>query len=340
MTTTYKITASEPNAAATIDALIRFLIPLLPSSLPIVAHLRTPPRRPNLTIYSSFDLIALLDNKVEESQARSAPPELFSIVTQCEPILVRYFCSGERDFNANDGRGWGAETDESRTADAHVESFFESWMPILFQESCGRPCLIGSLHHQWAPLLKKWTMEISAGDQKYIWDRGLASSHANVDHPASPLAVPPGFTLTPLSATEISRVIETSGIRRTREYVQMRLPYSLCLRKTDGAGGTSTAAGWGLIHAEGSVGTFWIEPEFRGKGYSRYVLNGLVQTHRQLLAATGEDDENFYINVDVVKGNIAATRLFESLGWKEAWKCFWVWVAPSDSPEVLSCSCS
>ncbi|KAG8863263.1 hypothetical protein FRB96_008754 [Tulasnella sp. 330] len=338
MTTTYKIITSESNTATTIDTLIRFLTPFLPSSLSVVAHLRAPPRPPSLTIYSSFDLDILLNKKVEESRASCALPALFSIATQCGPIL-RFFCSDERNIDDDDGRRGTAETDESKVAAAHVKSFFESWVPILLQESSGRPCLIGSLRHCWVPFLKTWAVRVGIGGQKYIWDLSLASSSLMVHGDlASPLAVPPGFILTQLSASEIPRVIETSGLTRSREEVQQRLPYSLCLRRSGGETGTSTVAGWALIRADGTIGTLWIEPKFRGKGYTRYILYGLVQTQRRLLAVAGEDDEKFCINVGVMKDNIAAAGLFEALGWKRAWKGFWVAVAPADSPDILSAS--
>ncbi|KAG9010337.1 hypothetical protein FRB93_004176 [Tulasnella sp. JGI-2019a] len=306
----HKIAASQSNA--TVDALVEFLTPFLPSSFCIIAHLRTLPRQPDLTVYSSFDLNTLNNN----AKLSSSPPSLFSIATQCKPILIRYFCSGERSINV----------DTNGTAELHVQSFFSEWVPAILRESGGHPCLVGSLNHRWVPFLRKWTSRAGPETQKYVSDKRTRESKPQTR------SLQAGFISVPLSVLDIPRVIETSNIPRSREYILARLPYSLCLRRPDEEAGSSKLAGWALIHEDGSIGALWVEPEFRGNGFSRYIVDGLVQKQLELVEGDGE---NLCTCVDVSTGNIAAERLFTAMGWKPAWRCFWVTVVPSDSPEVI-----
>lgn len=292
------------------EQLVHLLRPYLPTSLPIITHLTTPPRPPFLRIYLSSD--------VEELKTRRSKPFCVATASVDGPssTLVRFYCS--------------AEHEESHKADerasAEVKRFAETWLPCLFRDlNSDTQILIGTLHSRWTEIYKAWSVY-----------NGPCIKFLRAASPVKAVELGAGVRLVPLSDADIDRVIATTHIPRPRTYLEARRPYSVALRVED------TLAAWGIVHSDGSIGTLFTEPEFRRRGYGQIVMNALVSLALGLTADVGGSPEAEAVGqgatmgwcaVDVMKSNPDGLGLFSKLsGWTQGWDCAWVAIARSKLP--------
>ncbi|EPQ57515.1 hypothetical protein GLOTRDRAFT_127867 [Gloeophyllum trabeum ATCC 11539] len=295
-----------------VGRLVELLKHGVPQSLPILGSLfhSSPPTAetidgvaPKLYVWTSFDL-----NHADR-------PSLYSVVaySPLDNNQARYFCSADGSSDTPTGREKKHVVDFLTMFLRHVnDQLGDSSNPTMFK--------IGSVHEKWVDTLRSLDVDRANPCTKY-------------------LRAPPGpgdalpdrdvlggiFTISPLQPSDAESIISTSHISRSREYILSRSLTSICIRAAgaDGSGGRPIA--WALQHSDGSIGTLFVQPEYRGKGLARKVMGTLVNRLDQADAKAARGGALGWNWVDVVAGNTNAEHFFEGLqGWHRGWTCYWI----------------
>lgn len=132
-----------------------------------------------------------------------------------------------------------------------------------------------------------------------------------------------GLEFGELRSEDMDRVIATSSIRRIKETL-------LLLRNAavfSVTGYKKVAIAWAFISLDGSLTTWWVEEEWRGKGLgkavAKKVLNRMWEGGRQ----DGSEKGNVaWGHADVAVENWTSRRGLAGLGGVEDWVVRWIWV--------------
>jgi hypothetical protein len=235
-----------------IGDLISLLSPHAPSALPLLGSLSSVGEVTE--IYSSFPPDETL--QLAQQQVDGAHP-FFVVLAHMtggkdSSDQGRMYCSSERGAGENDSH-------DSQLVYAFVKSYMGHVPPVTSR-------YVGTVHHRWVNALRTNTSYVSKGPVAQ-W----------VAPPHSPSASQPtavvldGYYLDRLASDDIQHVIETSKVPRTYAYILSRLAYSVCVRET----GTDALVAWGLLHADCSIGTVFVEPAHRGKRLAKAVVESL-----------------------------------------------------------------
>ncbi|TFK54255.1 hypothetical protein OE88DRAFT_1169345 [Heliocybe sulcata] len=320
----FKVDLLQPGAVA---QLVNLLQPHIPYSLPLLGTLlHSSPSRlaeatdegliTNLHAWTSFD-----PKKIER-------PSVFSavILSTLDNNQARYFCSAETSGG-----------DPSQGERDHVLQFIQDFlsdlnrlglsssikmMPANEQVTVNAGIIVGSVHQKWLDTLSPLAGRIGPCT-KFLRPPSEPGSAAS--------SVPDlgqEFAITTLTPPDIQTLISSSAIPHTEEYFLSRCDTSICVRTVDAEGSPSRPVAWALQHTDGSIGTLYVQPEFRGKGLARAVVDSLARRLNEA-EVPGERGGAFGWNwADVVQNNVNAERFFAGLhGWNIGWKCYWMFLA-------------
>ncbi|KAI0072785.1 hypothetical protein K474DRAFT_329656 [Panus rudis PR-1116 ss-1] len=291
---------SRPN----IDNLASILRPYIPFSLPVLGTLFSGDVENNtLRIWSSFP-------------PTSQPPLVFSLVTQI-PLLngeFRYFCSAEASTRT-----------PGQLEEDHVLSTFRVLHRVIPPDTARGPngsILVGSVNDIWYPSLKPHSI-VKHTTAKYIRPPLPIRTQSNWnDSPHS------DWIITELREEDIGLVLSKSSLLRTPEYLRSRLPFSVSLRQSH----SSMPIAWNLLTSDGSTGMLHVEPEYRGRGFSRWVKAAMFRKLDQMYGTDDEEKKGQYPyarweSCNIFADNCKSIGLITSLeGWKEGWVSHWLHV--------------
>lgn len=190
--------------------------------------------------------------------------------------------------------------------------------------------LIGSIHEKWALALEPLSIW-SSGNTKFIHPPRPATAKK------AKMALPESATLARLADADIDAVLATSHIQRSRAYIASRASSSVVLRMPAPEGnGVTVPAAWALIHADGSIGSLYVDSAFRRMGLATVVVTALVEGAdikpdgmEGVGGSTKEEDNRGgaqgWFWGDVMDDNGESGAFFGRLdGWERGWVCNWM----------------
>jgi len=280
--------------------LINHLVSHLPHSLPIVGHITTPRAVTSITLYTTFQpdtqsfpeffCVGVLSSELYDDQ-------------EVRDVLIRFYCSSEKSQRVP-----SAELAERRF---RVGKFMQTWIPLLRRAAgqCHRLSL-GCLHEDWVGEVRGLAKEVQPPIIKFLHPPTTPNYTNRV-------SLPIGWRIAPLQASDIARVISTSSFRRSVGYIVSRQSYSRSIWIED------RLAGWGLYHSDGSIGTLYVEEEFRGRKVGSMLIDILQHVH--LRGGDSPLGVCGWWYVDTTAGGSDGEQMFSHLrGWEFGWKCFWI----------------
>ncbi|MCJ1283746.1 hypothetical protein MMC26_003077 [Xylographa opegraphella] len=122
------------------------------------------------------------------------------------------------------------------------------------------------------------------------------------------------------------RLLGSVGLRRRRRR-----------RRQEGGGGASEREGegegqlvaWAFLGPDGSLTSLHVEPEFRGRGLGKLVTRRLFALLGEGGRGSGFEDVREgeeWCHSDVATDNAGSIGVARGLGGEEGWECFWAWV--------------
>lgn len=293
----HHLDSSDPRIRS---ALVDLLKPYIPFSLPLLGSLENDAQTDSpdflVHIWTSFQFPL-----VEDASAL----EIFSIILLSTPADRQciLFCSED-----------ASPRPPSPIHEAHVLGVVQSFLGLPNEKYGRRLCIgteekrvltYGSVHVKWAQCIQPYALKMSPHYINYLCER----TEERAMTPA-----PDGLLISQLCESDVEVVMEKSMVTRTREYFVSRFPTSVCVRTHD----SSSPVAWVLMHADGSIGTLHVEPEFRRKGLGQLVMRELV---KKLDCPLG------WNWVAVGENNEKALQLFDSLReWNPRWTCLWIFM--------------
>ncbi|KAH7913155.1 hypothetical protein BJ138DRAFT_1146690 [Hygrophoropsis aurantiaca] len=317
--------------------LVRVLSPHVPFSLHILGGLlNSSARTEKLNCVDPSKIYAWSSMPLNNIDASSA---LFSIVIfSSVSHQFRFFCSAE-----------SASGPPTEAEEAHVVSMVQSVLQLAHTEapkydsvlkSVGPSeapterhpdekamIVIGAVHEKWQPCLRT----LSAAQNPQV--RYVASPSGS---PADTLGhISDEWIVSRIQESDIDAVRGTSHIPRSKAYLLSRSAYSVCIRRRheEGEDEVRKPIAWALMHADGSVGTLYVNTEYRGKGLAQIVMKGLVDklNFRKGNPSLEDDDVGGgalgwnWADTDI--WNNEGRRFFDSLtGWRLGWICHWTYM--------------
>lgn len=293
----------------TAGAFTSFLEPFLPFSCSVIgltqSHLAPQPD-PYLKVWATFDF--------SNYQSTSEVPELFTIAV-FTPIQGRLFCSA--DTSPED------VTAEELIHREKVTRLYAVTATSLVRTLPGHredsEYLLGVIHERFIPLV-----------EPYAGGRSITPYRLFLYHPSNTevtdtTATGPDATkwlVTNLEESDLELVRSTSHVQRTIEYLRARIPVSTCIRDPDSANGRRPVA-WLIKQLDGSLGTLYVDPDYRGRRLSGLVVGECIKRLRENSENGGLASQwNF---VEVFQENQSGIRLFNRLeGWQSGWGTWWV----------------
>jgi len=295
----YRLDTSDPCICS---ALVNLLKLYVPYSLPLLGSLASDAQTDRqvspallVHVWASFQF-PLVGN--------ASIPEIFCIIllSTLSDRQCTLFCSED-----------ASPLPPTPTHEAHVMNVIRSFLALPGEEygrllhsgaKERRVLTYGSVHSKWTQCIEPYTLKIS----RYITYLCERTDDRTVT------SVPEGMLLSQLCESDVEVVMEESSVGRTREYFVSRFPTSICMRTHH----SHKPVAWALMHANGSIGTLHVEPEFRRKGLGQLVMRELVNRF------ANREGWNW---VDVHENNTAAVRFFDSLtDWNAGWTCMWIFV--------------
>lgn len=101
--------------------------------------------------------------------------------------------------------------------------------------------------------------------------------------------------------------MKTLKVDHSSEYLLSRLPHSTLLFSD-----STTLVGHCITHLDGSIGTLFINSDYRGKRLGKILVADRMS----------REERRSYSYVD--RDNLASLGVFKSLDWTESWDCSWV----------------
>ncbi|EGN99771.1 hypothetical protein SERLA73DRAFT_179971 [Serpula lacrymans var. lacrymans S7.3] len=186
--------------------------------------------------------------------------------------------------------------------------------------------LIGAVHEKWASCLRP----LSASQNpcmRYILPPILANEESS-DSSSD-------WLISQLQESDIETVRGTSHIPRSKEYLLSRSPCSVCIRDQPSEGNSSgTPVAWVLMHADGSIGTLYVDSKFRRRGLAQLAMRELVKKldFRKGGFLISENDDLGggalgwnWTDTDVYNGQ--GRGFFDSFdGWQYGWTGHWTYL--------------
>ncbi|KZT26768.1 hypothetical protein NEOLEDRAFT_207535 [Neolentinus lepideus HHB14362 ss-1] len=322
--TLFKVDLTQPESAL---KLVHLLQPCIPQCLPVLgtllhsspSHGESPTSYgsiSNLYAWASFDLDA------------TGTPSLFSVVviSTLDNNQARYFCSAENN-----------QEEPSQQEKAHVLDFIRAFLNIVNklglsssikmipaneQVTAKGGIMVGSMHQKWVDTLSPLAGRIGPCT-KFLRPPSVPGSA-----PITIGGLEGNFTISPLTALDIQTLVSTSAIPHSKEYFLSRCDTSICIGTIGAEGSPSQPVAWALQHTDGSIGTLYVQPELRGKGLARTVVESLVRRLDQAEMPEERGGAFRWNWVDTVENNVNAERFFGSLqGWNKGWMCYWMFLA-------------
>jgi GNAT superfamily N-acetyltransferase len=188
--------------------------------------------------------------------------------------------------------------------------------------------LLGSVNEKWQPCLAplgNWLTDNTKFLRGPTYERAVSPFDLSTEALKSAYGLPAGVALDRLQDDDLELVMSLTHFR-TYEYLAGRKKKSICVRVPDESrtNGVMTPVAWVLVHADGSLGTLHVQPEYRRHGLAKGVMRALVDS----LAGSrdGHVGGTFgWFAVDVQMGNKSAERFFGALeGWNPAWQVGWM----------------
>ncbi|KAH7888583.1 hypothetical protein F5I97DRAFT_1925105 [Phlebopus sp. FC_14] len=327
----------------TLGALVELLSPHVPHSLPVLGNiLNTCPRSQTIANVDPSQVFVWSTTPLPTSSSHVAsPPPLFSIlIFSPASHQFRFFCSAETSS--------GPPTEEE---EAHVLHICRSVLRMAARHSptynsiltckASTPdshptdrvetdpsmIVIGGVHEKWHSCLRP----LSEWQNPYVRFNLPPTSLPHKDAQPSQ-----GWIISQIRESDINVIRATTAIPRSVDYIRSRAPYSVCIRPKgtypDDQGQKPIA--WALMHADGSIGTLFVDPLHRGKGVAKLAINTLVQkldlTKGYASTPTNGDLGGGTLGwnwSDTDVWNEKAKKLFHSLGgWREEWTCHWTYM--------------
>ncbi|EIW83205.1 hypothetical protein CONPUDRAFT_152241 [Coniophora puteana RWD-64-598 SS2] len=161
------------------------------------------------------------------------------------------------------------------------------------------------------------------------------------DHPAA-LPLSESWTISKIEERDVDAVRSTSHIPRSREYLLSRSATSVCIRD-EAASPPGRAISWGLLHADGSIGALYVDPDYRRRGLAKFVVKELVRKldvrFPDSPLASGDEGGGAlgwnWTEADV--WNEESQKLLLSLeGWRYGWMVHWTYIRGDRAMKKLS----
>jgi ribosomal protein S18 acetylase RimI-like enzyme len=292
----------------TTKAFIALLESFLPFSCGFIgltqSHL-TPQPDPYLKVWVTFDF----------SNYHSTPevPELFTVAI-FTPIQGRLFCSA--DASPED------VTPEELIHREKVARLYAITATSLVRTLPGHEkdseYLLGVVHEKFAPLVKPY-----AGGAPIAPCRLFFYPPSNTEVISTATTGPDAsrWLVTDLEESDLELVRSTSHVQRTIEYLRIRIPVSTCIRDSDSADGRRPVA-WLVKQSDGSFGTLYVDPDYRGKRLGELVVTECIKRLRESSGDKGLASQWYF--VEVFQENPLGTGFFSRLkGWEAGWETWW-----------------
>ena len=328
-----------------IDTFVGALEPCIPYSLPILGYIFHSDGSGAYRMNNTSPSAHLCTPKVQiwssQSDLKSVTSRqaLFSIVLFSESDRqFRFFCSAEAS-------GIPPTLEEQE----HVKEMLGSLMKSIVSDDPNYRTIvpppssvddadesfifIGSVHEIWISALHSYSPKIKPCHVKYIYPPVKYVSPTSSLQTSSLLEAN-GWTISQILPSEVDLVKATSGVSRSHDYLLGRSSSSVCVRDVNNS---SAPVAWGLIHADGSIGSLYVQPDYRRRGLARLVIQELS---RKSVQRGGEEEIGIgrtcgtlgWNWTDVAKSNDKSIRFMESLGgWNKEWSCYWLYLATSTS---------
>ncbi|MCJ1374742.1 hypothetical protein MMC20_005974 [Loxospora ochrophaea] len=337
-----------------LQTLAPHLIPLLPSTIPLLRRLQHPLQTPHARVLATF------------SPTATSPPSY--------PFAAAYL-----DWSrAPDCHCWIYSTLELGTTSTTTQDVSRAQIVALLQrisnlpfpslsahidQSPSSPKLlkVGSLHSSILSLLLSFpTQNISPppapilpGSGQKIISRtepsvsqhvqGAIAAHTipytkYIIAPPRPLppsttasttgpTLPPSLHFSTVFPAEYPLVISRTAVPRTERTlsplrsVAVREKSSLEQSPNSSASSQGKLTAWGFEGLDGSVTSLHVEEKWRGQGLGKAVAWRVLETMRE-----GEDEGCGWGHADVAGDNVASRAVVESVGGTVGWECYWCWV--------------
>ena len=259
---------------------------------------------------------------------------LFSIVLFSESdSQFRFFCSAEAS-------GIPPTPEEQEHVRETLGSFMKSIVgndpkyrsivqPSSVDDANESFVFVGSVHEVWTSALHPYSPKINPRHVKYI-----CPPNPQPNLQTSSFLEANGWTISQIQPSEVDLVKTVSGVSRSHDYLLGRCSSSVCIRDVKKS---SAPVAWALIHADGSIGALYVQPDYRKRGLARLMVQELAW---KSVPRSSEEGINIgrtggtlgWNWTDVCESNDKSIWFMESLeGWKKGWNCYWLYLITSTS---------
>ena len=316
------------------DTFVGALEAYIPYSLPILGYIFHSVGTSEMNNASHFSTpkVQIWSSK-SNLTTETSQQTLFSIILFSESdSQFRFFCSAETS-------GIPPSLEEKEHVKEMLGSFMKSvvrddpkyrtivW-PSSVDDTNENIIFVGSVHEIWTSTLHPYSPQVNPRHVKYICPP-VNSTTSNLQ--TLSLLEVNGWTISQIQPSEVDLVKATSGVARSRDYLLGRCSSSVCIR--DVKKGSAPIA-WALIHADGSIGALYVQPDYRRRGLAHLIAQELTrksvpQGSVDIGRACGTMGWNW---TDVSESNDKSIQFMESLGgWYKKWNCYWFYLTTSMS---------
>lgn len=353
------------------DTLLPHLLPLLPSTLPLVRRIQFHLSSPHAKVLATFP----------PSHTPSATPLPFSACwvdrTRRPETECWIFSTYETSHNASTPQPHAAiPTPEAATARAQLlalllaiaETPWPKSVEEEEQEGDGEEewplLIIGSVHISLLPLLAgnepfpasssvisrqraRGTRNGGAsvlGGVSGAYTKWIVPPSVSVSDPVSTTGpaggeakgnLPPGCSFSGIQREELARVVASTKIPRS-EATLARLG-GVCVRDAGGR-----VVGWGFLGVDGSLSSLFTEEGYRGQGLAKAVAGALVEGLGGMgerpvkMGYRGIGDGEGWAHSDIDADNKGSAAVARAIGGRVGWECRWISVDLGKVKDVVS----
>ncbi|KAG6995468.1 hypothetical protein G7Y79_00045g081390 [Physcia stellaris] len=350
-------TFPHPNA---FDTLLPHLLPLLPSTIPLVRRIQFHLSSPHAKVLATFP----------PSHTPPATPLPFSACwvdrTRRPETECWIFSTYEISHNACTPQPHEAiPTPEAATARAQLLALLLAiaetpWLESVEEGEEELPLLIiGSVHASLLPLLAgNERLPASDGVISRLRPRGTKDGGTSVlggvsgaytkwiippsvsvsDSTAASKpegTLPPGCSFSAIKREELGRVVASTKIPRSE--ATLAGLGGVCVRDAEGR-----VLSWGFLGVDGSLSSLFTEQGYRGRGLAKAVAGALVEG----LGGEGEGslgmryrgirDGEGWAHSDIDAGNKGSAAVARACGGRVGWECRWISVDLGKVKDVVS----
>jgi GNAT superfamily N-acetyltransferase len=302
-----------PVAQGNLTRLSAVLQPYLPLSLPIIGSLVNHDSKtngtPTLLAWTTYDVA-------------TNPPQLFAVflfslvANQC-----RFFCSAERS------PGKPALHEEAFVANIIRSGIREATEVVHHKGAHMLPpssrMEIGSVHEKWKSCLSTFALSVSPNVKLLrlpVPPINPVPLSMTMDDARLAWRLPENTFFSQLGDDDFDTVLATTPYARSRAYLRDRASKSISIRVAMDGGGSRPIA-WNIIHADGSFGLLYVDPEFRRHKLAFICNEALTAT---LWEGAIRDGMSGWLWADVEAPNKASRGLGSAQGLVPGWMCHWM----------------